>query len=186
MRHSGIMVQSDPNVDNFEVYHVIGTPGIGLTYNVVKDWTDPRDKTASLMAMNFVAWIPRQRARDLEAILGLVRPQISWRWNCQNWVQEGLQKWSKLVSSPSNRCTWRSRSNNERSTCRMQETHLTAKHLNNDLAKDCRRLWMSFHNDVEIGFWHHNGRECSWSGAIQSPRIDQWRWSPLMASIESY
>jgi hypothetical protein len=92
VRHSGIMVQSDPNVDNFEVYHVIGTPGIGLTYDVVKDWDNPRDKTASLMAMDFVAWIPRQRARDLEAILGLVRPQISWRWNCQNWVQEGLQK----------------------------------------------------------------------------------------------
>jgi hypothetical protein len=92
MRHSGIIVRPDPNVDNFEVYHVVGTPTVGLTYTVTRNLNDPRDETLSLMAMNFVAWIPRQRARDLEAILGQARIQIRSNWNCQNWVQEGLQK----------------------------------------------------------------------------------------------
>lgn len=92
MRHSGIIVQPDPSVDNFEVYHVVGTPTVGLTYTVTRNLNDPRDETLSLMAMNFVAWILRQRARDLEAILGQARIQIRSNWNCQNWVQEGLQK----------------------------------------------------------------------------------------------
>lgn len=92
MRHSGIMVQPEPNVDSFEVYHVIGTPGVGLTYTIVKNWTSPRDKTASLIAMDFVAWVSRQRVREVEAMLRLVRPQISRSWNCQNWVREGLHQ----------------------------------------------------------------------------------------------
>jgi hypothetical protein len=92
MRHSSIIVQPDPSIQNFEVYHVIGTPTVGLTYTIVRNWKDPRKETASLMAMNFVAWIPRQRARDLEAVLGQARIRISRNWNCQNWVQEGLQK----------------------------------------------------------------------------------------------
>lgn len=92
MRHSSIIVQPDPVQDNFEVYHVIGTPGIGLTYEVVRNWNNPRDETASLLAMDFVAWVPRNRVQDVEGIMRQVRPQVSWSWNCQNWVREGLQK----------------------------------------------------------------------------------------------
>jgi hypothetical protein len=92
MRHSGIVVQPDPSIDNFEVQHVIGTPGIGLTFQAVKNWENPRYQTASLLAMDFVAWIPRNRVRDLEYMFRQVPIQVSWSWNCQNWVQGGLQK----------------------------------------------------------------------------------------------
>ena len=92
MRHSSIVSQAEPSKNNFQVYQVIGTPGVGMTYHVVKDWDDPRDVTASLLAMDFVAWIPRHRAQDLEATLEQVTPQVSRSWNCQNWVQEGLRK----------------------------------------------------------------------------------------------
>ena len=92
MRHSGIIVQPEPDVEDLEVYHVVGTPSVGLTYKVVKNWKNPRDESVTLIAMNFVAWVPRQRVIDIQDILGLVRPQISRSWNCQNWVREGLQK----------------------------------------------------------------------------------------------
>jgi hypothetical protein len=77
MRHSGITVQPEPTINKFEVYHVIRTPVVGLNYTVVKDCKNPRDETASLIAMDFVAWVPRHRVRDVEAILRLARPQIS-------------------------------------------------------------------------------------------------------------
>lgn len=92
MRHSGIAIQPDPAINRFQVYHVIGTPGVGLTYDFKNSWANPRDDTASLLAMDFVAWIPRHRVADLDAMMCQVRIQLSWSWNCQNWVQEGLGK----------------------------------------------------------------------------------------------
>lgn len=92
MRHCGIVLQPDPNINDFQVYHVVGTPGVGLTYTVVKNWKNPMDETASLLAMDLVAWMPQQRVQELEALFRQVTPQVSRSWNCQNWVQEGLQK----------------------------------------------------------------------------------------------
>lgn len=88
MRHSGIMVQPDANVNNFNVHHVIGTPGVGLTYEFKEHWKNPRYETASLLTMDFVAWIPRSRIRDVRPLL----EQVSREWNCQNWVREALQQ----------------------------------------------------------------------------------------------
>lgn len=92
MRHSSILVKSDPNVEDFELHHVIGTPSVGLTYTIRKNWKNPRDQTVSLLAMDFAAWIPRNRVGDLEAIFRQVRIQLNRNWNCQNWVREGLRK----------------------------------------------------------------------------------------------
>lgn len=42
--------------------------------------------------MDFVAWIPRNQVGNLENMLRQVTIQVSWSWNCQNWVRGGLQK----------------------------------------------------------------------------------------------
>ncbi len=36
MRHSGMMVQPDANVNNFNVHHVIATLTVGLTYQFME------------------------------------------------------------------------------------------------------------------------------------------------------
>lgn len=92
MRHSAIVIEPDPTINCFQVYHVIGTPGVGLTYDFKSSWANPRDETASLLAMDFVAWIPRNRVAELNAMMRQVRIQLSWSWNCQNWVREVLGK----------------------------------------------------------------------------------------------
>jgi hypothetical protein len=61
MRHSNVLVQPDANSNTFAAHHVIGTPGVGLTYEYKAGFANPRTETVTLLAMDFVAWIPRAR-----------------------------------------------------------------------------------------------------------------------------
>ncbi|KAF2177533.1 hypothetical protein K469DRAFT_719746, partial [Zopfia rhizophila CBS 207.26] len=88
LRHSGIVVDNGDNT--FEIFHVTGTPGIGLTFHRVPNWKDPRQETARLLSMDFVVWIPKNRYSELESLFRGVGIKVSKTWNCQNWVQEGL------------------------------------------------------------------------------------------------
>ncbi|KAF2256578.1 hypothetical protein BU26DRAFT_558029 [Trematosphaeria pertusa] len=88
LRHSGIVVDNGDH--SFDVFHVTGTPGIGLTFHRVCNWKDPRQDTARLLSMDFVAWIPQNRYSELEPLLKGVDIKVSRTWNCQNWVREGL------------------------------------------------------------------------------------------------
>jgi hypothetical protein len=91
MRHSGLMVQTDANSDNFDVHHIIGTPGVGMTYEFKEGLGSPSDETASLLSMDFVAWMPRSRVRDVKGLAEQVQIIVSREWNCQNWVREALR-----------------------------------------------------------------------------------------------
>jgi hypothetical protein len=88
LRHSGIVV--DNGDGSFDVFHVNGIPGIGLTFHRVPNWRDPRKETARLLSMDLVARIPKNRYSEVEPLLRGVRIIISKSWNCQNWVREGL------------------------------------------------------------------------------------------------
>jgi hypothetical protein len=88
LRHSGIVV--DNGDGSFDVFHVNGTPGIGLTFHRVSNWRDPRKETARLLSMDIAARIPKNRYSEVEPLLRSVRIIISKSWNCQNWVREGL------------------------------------------------------------------------------------------------
>jgi len=88
MRHSAITVDKEDG--SFPVFHVTGTPGIALTYSSEATWKDPRTQTARLLAMDFVAWIPKERYEEMGLLLSGVKIKVSKHWNCQNWVREGL------------------------------------------------------------------------------------------------
>jgi hypothetical protein len=87
------MVQPNPPLDNFTVHHIIGTPGVGMTYEFQEDLCNPRHDTASLLSMDFVAWMPRSRVREVRPLMAEeVQIVVSREWNCQNWVREALRK----------------------------------------------------------------------------------------------
>jgi hypothetical protein len=88
MRHSSILVDKGDGL--FDVFHVTGTPGIGLTFSHGSGWEDPRTETARLLWMEFVAWIPESRYPEMEPLLNNVNVKVSTTWNCQDWVRAGL------------------------------------------------------------------------------------------------
>ena len=88
MRHSSILVEVDNGC--FDVLHVTGTPGIGLTYNPVR-WGDPRTETARLLTMDFVGWMAQNGYEELKQIAQATPIQVSWTWNCQDWVRAVLK-----------------------------------------------------------------------------------------------
>jgi len=92
MRHSGLMVQADAAIDSFNVHHIIGTPGVGMTYEFKEGLGNPRHDTGSLLSMDLVAWMPRSRVRDVKALVDQVEIIISREWNCQNWVRAALRQ----------------------------------------------------------------------------------------------
>jgi hypothetical protein len=89
MRHSGVALES--HVGSFEILHVVGTPGIGLTFEHQKARTSPLLEAPELLTMHLVGHIPREDYDKSVQILKEVPVVISWSWNCQNWVQEGLR-----------------------------------------------------------------------------------------------
>jgi hypothetical protein len=88
LRHSGIVVNNGDG--SFDVFHVNGFPGIGLTFHRVPNWRDPRKETASLLSMDLATWILKKRYSEVEPLLRSVKIEVSKSWNCQNWVREGL------------------------------------------------------------------------------------------------
>jgi hypothetical protein len=90
MRHSGIAVKRQDGL--FDIFHVIGTPGIGLTFENAEGWENPVTQTARLLSMEKVTEIPANRYQEMKPLLAGVKTQVSWKWNCQNWVKEGLDK----------------------------------------------------------------------------------------------
>jgi hypothetical protein len=86
-RHSSIVVGRG---DTYDIFHLRGTPGIGLTFHHEAGWKDPRTENASLLAMDLVEDIPVGRFSDIKAIIMRVPIQLNRDWNCQNWVREGL------------------------------------------------------------------------------------------------
>jgi hypothetical protein len=92
MRHSNILVQADKNIDNYDVYHVIGTPSVGLTFQHIGNWKDPRKETASLLAMHTVGKIPKSRLEEVKPLMEQVKIEVHRNWNCQDWVRAALER----------------------------------------------------------------------------------------------
>jgi hypothetical protein len=90
MRHSSILIGKGDGF--FDVFHVTGTPGIGLTFSIVRNWSDPRRTSARLLSMVLAARIPTEKYSEMESLIRGVGIEVSRTWNCQNWVQEGLAK----------------------------------------------------------------------------------------------
>ena len=88
MRHVSVLVKIDN--DNFNIYHVQGTPGIGLRYVPVKQWKDPRNETARLLSMDCISDIVIDRISEIDDVAKSIPTVTSRKWNCQNWVEELL------------------------------------------------------------------------------------------------
>jgi hypothetical protein len=88
MRHSSILIGKGDGF--FDIFHLVGTPGIGLTFYIVPNWSDPRTTSARLLSMELAAYIPTRRYSEMESLIKGVRIEVSRTWNCQNWVQEAL------------------------------------------------------------------------------------------------
>ena len=71
LRDCSILVQSDPNTEKFSSYHLERQPHpinqMKLIY--VNYLPDPRKGEPGLLAMNFLAWIPRQKLSLLDAAI---------------------------------------------------------------------------------------------------------------------
>lgn len=110
MRHSGVVIDKGNGI--FETFHLRGTPGVGLTFDIVSDWRDPRTETARLLSMEFVAWIPTDRYAEVAPLLRGLDIKISMEWNCQDWVRDGLDEMvAKSLISPEERdsAVWKQR-----------------------------------------------------------------------------
>ena len=91
MRHTGIWEKVDDEDENtFNIYHVQGTPGIGLQYRPVRRWKDSRNETAQLLLLGHLSDIPADRCSVIDNIARSIPVVASRTWNCQNWVEELL------------------------------------------------------------------------------------------------
>jgi hypothetical protein len=74
MHHSAITVDKEDG--SFVVFHMTGTPGIALTYSSEASWKDPRTQTARLLAMNFMARVPKERYKEMGSLLRGVKIKV--------------------------------------------------------------------------------------------------------------
>jgi hypothetical protein len=81
MRHSSILISKGDG--SFDIFHVTGTPGVGLTFSIVRNWSDPRTTTARLLSMELAAYIPTKRCSEMESLMRGVKIEVSRTWNCQ-------------------------------------------------------------------------------------------------------
>ena len=88
MRHTSVLVKIKEN--DFDVYHVQGTPGIGLRYHFVHHWSDPVEETTRLLSMFHVSDVAKNKYGEIDSTAKSVSIRVSKEWNCQDWVQELL------------------------------------------------------------------------------------------------
>ena len=100
MRHTSVMEKVKDN--DFNIYHVQGTPGIGLRYLPVQHCADPRKETAQLLLMHHISDVLVDRCSEMDSIAKSIPIVTSRAWNCQDWVIELLDALviRDIISSP--------------------------------------------------------------------------------------
>ena len=93
MRHSALVLRRDAAIS--EIFHVKGTPGVGLTFNHERVPTADFHGAPEILAMVPVVHVPESRYAELHSALRAIRPEISRWWNVQDWVREGLDVMEK-------------------------------------------------------------------------------------------
>lgn len=94
MRDSSIVIQPDPNVQHFETFWCLRMPGESIAWQYLHQpgGKGPHVEDYGLLAMKFIAWIPRTALRQMGTILSGIpanQPQITG-WSSQKWVQQAL------------------------------------------------------------------------------------------------
>ena len=93
-RSSAIVVQPDPvsNAHHFLTHHCLRGPLNWYFFSATERDEGPRTKTHGLLAMDFVAWIPRAEVQRLGEMVS--RMPFPWdgatEWNSRIWVQKAL------------------------------------------------------------------------------------------------
>ncbi len=98
MRHSGLVVQPYPNINQFYLHHITGKPLGPLTYECILS-RDPRESMRNL-SFDLVARIPRPKLWSLEPLFKTTKPRVfqlvkgqpTKSWNSQMFVVECLHK----------------------------------------------------------------------------------------------
>jgi hypothetical protein len=100
LRNCSFVLQPDPALQTFCAYYHHGSHNSRTTLYHVKDLPDPRKGEPGLMAMNFIAWIPRKRVSDLNVVIKTINIGIWNTWNSGSWAQVCLQKMvdARLIS----------------------------------------------------------------------------------------
>ncbi len=110
MRDCSIVIQRDPPIKEFSSFYLhchAHQPADQLKLYHIKDLPYPGVEEPGLLAMNFVAWIPRQRLSQLEALIRNlplrtrnIRNSSSWVHLClHEMVDAYLISFSQMVSA---------------------------------------------------------------------------------------
>ena len=97
MRHCSIAIQLDSHIKEFTIHYLRGAPGPGnqIELYTVKKCPNPRWGEPGLLAMDFLGFIPHQRARELDVLVTRVGQAVSRSyaaWNSRSWVLECFGK----------------------------------------------------------------------------------------------